>query len=69
MLVNGYYFLYVELEEWLVNLLGFESVFLVGSGFLGNLVLIDIFLVKNVFLFMDVYYYVSGIFSIKIKFN
>ncbi|GAA7526385.1 pyridoxal phosphate-dependent aminotransferase family protein [Helicobacter pylori] len=69
MLVNGYHPLHAELEERLADLLGFESALLVGSGFLGNLALIDTLLVKNALLFMDEHYHASGIFSAKAKPN
>ncbi|GAA6840197.1 pyridoxal phosphate-dependent aminotransferase family protein [Helicobacter pylori] len=67
MLVNGYHPLHAELEERLADLLEFESTLLVGSGFLGNLALIDTLLVKNALLFMDEHYHASGIFSTKTK--
>ncbi|PDX13305.1 aminotransferase class I/II-fold pyridoxal phosphate-dependent enzyme [Helicobacter pylori] len=69
MLVNGYHPLHAELENQLADLLGFENALLVGSGFLGNLALIDTLLVKNALLFMDAHYHASGIFSTKIKPN
>ncbi|AFI05284.1 aminotransferase class I/II-fold pyridoxal phosphate-dependent enzyme [Helicobacter cetorum] len=69
MLVNGYHPLHAELEEQLARLLGFENALLVGSGFLGNLALIDTLLVKNALLFIDEHYHASGVFSTKIKPN
>ncbi|WP_104761259.1 aminotransferase class I/II-fold pyridoxal phosphate-dependent enzyme [Helicobacter cetorum] len=67
MLVNGYHPLHASLEEKLANLFNFESALLVGSGFLGNLALIDTLIVKNALLFMDEHYHASGVFSTKNK--
>ncbi|WP_104747661.1 aminotransferase class I/II-fold pyridoxal phosphate-dependent enzyme [Helicobacter cetorum] len=67
MLVNGYHPLHAELESKLASLFGFEDALLIGSGFLGNLALIDTLLVKNALLFIDEHYHASGIFSTKNK--
>ncbi|WP_163498549.1 aminotransferase class I/II-fold pyridoxal phosphate-dependent enzyme [Helicobacter suis] len=65
MLVNGYYPLHQELENYLCDLLGFESCVLVGSAFLGNLALIDALVRKNDHLLMDAHYHASGQFLAK----
>ncbi|BCD69686.1 aminotransferase class I/II-fold pyridoxal phosphate-dependent enzyme [Helicobacter suis] len=65
MLVNGYYPLHQELENYLCDLLGFESCVLVGSAFLGNLALIDALVRKNDWLLMDAHYHASGQFLAK----
>ncbi|WP_120951207.1 pyridoxal phosphate-dependent aminotransferase family protein [Helicobacter sp. L8] len=65
MLLNGYHPLHHQLEECLRAHLGYESCLLVGSGFLGNVALIDALVRKNDMLFMDAHYHASGQFLAK----
>ncbi|WP_104751236.1 aminotransferase class I/II-fold pyridoxal phosphate-dependent enzyme [Helicobacter salomonis] len=65
MLLNGYHPLHVELEEFLRAHLGYEACLLVGSGFLGNIALIDALVRKQDALFMDAHYHASGQFLAK----
>nr|WP_285759389.1 pyridoxal phosphate-dependent aminotransferase family protein [Helicobacter heilmannii] len=69
MLVNGYHSLHHELESYLCQLLGFEACVLVGSGFLGNVALIEALVRKNDLLFMDAHYHASGQFIAKKSHN
>ncbi|MFC3848042.1 aminotransferase class I/II-fold pyridoxal phosphate-dependent enzyme [Helicobacter baculiformis] len=65
MLLNGYHPLHRELEEFLCARFGYEACLLVGSGFLGNVALIDALVRKNDILFMDAHYHASGQFLAK----
>ncbi|BCZ17714.1 8-amino-7-oxononanoate synthase [Helicobacter sp. NHP19-003] len=65
MLVNGYHPLHHELESYLCQLLGFGACVLVGSGFLGNVALIEALVRPNDVLFMDAHYHASGQFIAK----
>ncbi|GMB96654.1 pyridoxal phosphate-dependent aminotransferase family protein [Helicobacter sp. NHP22-001] len=65
MLVNGYHPLHQELESYLCQLLDFEACVLVGSGFLGNVALIEALVRRNDLLFMDAHYHASGQFIAK----
>ncbi|WP_104749194.1 aminotransferase class I/II-fold pyridoxal phosphate-dependent enzyme [Helicobacter cynogastricus] len=65
MLLNGYHPLHAELEEFLSMHLGYEACLLLGSGFLGNVALIDSLVRKQDKLFMDAHYHASGQFLAK----
>ncbi|BEG56544.1 8-amino-7-oxononanoate synthase [Helicobacter sp. NHP21005] len=65
MLVNGYHSLHRALENDLCALLDFEACVLVGSGFLGNVALIEALVRKNDLLFIDTHYHASGQFIAK----
>lgn len=65
MLINGYHPLHQDLEQILCQLLGFPACVLVGSGFLGNVALLDALVRKNDMLFMDAHYHASGQFLAK----
>jgi len=66
LLVNGYHSLHRYFESNLCNLNGFEDGIVVGSGFLGNIALIEGLVRKKDILFMDKEYHASGILASKL---
>ncbi|WP_121021180.1 aminotransferase class I/II-fold pyridoxal phosphate-dependent enzyme [Helicobacter vulpis] len=65
MLLNGYHPLHAQLEAFLCAHLGYAACLLVGSGFLGNVALIDALVRPRDMLFMDAHYHASGQFLAK----
>ncbi|WP_104629648.1 aminotransferase class I/II-fold pyridoxal phosphate-dependent enzyme [Helicobacter bizzozeronii] len=65
MLINGYHPLHQQLEQELCQLLDYPACVIVGSGFLGNVALLDALVRKNDLLLMDANYHASGQFVAK----
>jgi len=66
MLVNGYHKIHKDFEQELCKSNNFEAGIVIGSGFLGNIALIEALLRKNDHLFIDEEYHASGILATKL---
>ena len=66
LLVNGYSNIHKKFEKLLCKLNHFEDGIVVGSGFLGNIALIESLVRKKDILFIDEEYHASGILATKL---
>lgn len=64
--VNGYHLVHRKFEDYLCELNGFESCLVAGSGFLGNLALIEALPRRKDLLILDEEYHASGILASKL---
>lgn len=65
--INGYNKIHQKFENYLKSINGFEECLVVGSGFLGNIALIESLCRKGDTLFLDEEYHASGVLSSKIE--
>ncbi len=66
MLVNGYHKIHKDFEQELCEANNFEASIVLGSGFLGNIALIESLVRNNDHLFIDEEYHASGILATKL---